>query len=74
MSGGTGALLDPVRAGAQAVSIARDGRVTAVDGTVLAVVAATICIHGDTPGAATIAAAVRRALTTAGVTVRAPGD
>ncbi|MFH1474654.1 MAG: 5-oxoprolinase subunit PxpA [Chloroflexota bacterium] len=69
-----GALLDPVRAAAQAVSIARDGRVTSVDGTVLAVAVATICIHGDTPGAATIAAAVRRALTTAGVTVRAPGD
>ena len=70
-----GALLDdPVRAGAQAVSIARDGRVTAVDGTVLPLAAATLCIHGDTPGAAAIAAAVRRDLAAAGITVRAPGD
>jgi len=71
----SGALLDdPVRAGAQAVSIARDGRVTAIDGTVLPLAAATLCVHGDTPGAAAIAAAVRRELAAAGITVRAPGD
>jgi len=70
-----GALLDdPDRAGAQAVSIARDGRVTAVDGAILPLAATTLCIHGDTPGAAAIAAAVRRELAAAGITVRAPGD
>lgn len=65
---------DPARAGAQAVSIARDGRVTAVDGTVIALAAATLCVHGDTAGAAAIAAVVRRELSAAGITVRAPGD
>jgi len=34
--------------------------------------AATLCIHGDTPGAAAIAAAVRDALAGAGVEVRRP--
>jgi UPF0271 protein len=56
-------------AAAQAVSIARDGRVRTHDGTVLTVEAETICIHGDTPGAAAYATAVRAALEDAGVTV-----
>ncbi len=69
-----GALIDdPVHAGAQAISIARDGCVTAVDGTVLPLAAATLCVHGDTPGAAALAAAVRGELAAAGIAVRAPG-
>jgi UPF0271 protein len=65
-----GALLeDPGDAAAQAVSIARDRRVTASDGSILPVVAETICLHGDTPGAVRLAAAVRAALAGAGVSV-----
>ncbi|HEV8201338.1 MAG TPA: 5-oxoprolinase subunit PxpA [Candidatus Polarisedimenticolia bacterium] len=65
-----GALLeDPDEAAAQAVAIARDGRVTASDGSILPVVAETICLHGDTPGAVRLAAAVRAALARAGVSV-----
>ena len=56
-------------AAAQAVSIARDGGVQAHDGSELAVRADTICIHGDTPGAADVAVAIRAALEDAGVTV-----
>ena len=56
-------------AAAQALSLARDGRVRAHDGTELAVRADTICIHGDTPGAAAYATAVRVALEGVGVTV-----
>lgn len=68
-----GALIgDPDRAAAQAVGIARDSRVTAFDGTVIAVAASTLCIHGDTPGAVAIARAVRDALVAAGVEVRRP--
>ncbi|HYN48854.1 MAG TPA: 5-oxoprolinase subunit PxpA [Candidatus Nanopelagicales bacterium] len=62
---------DPDVAAAQAVSIARDGRVTSGDGSPLALRADTICIHGDTPGAVAIAAAVRRGLADAGIEVRA---
>jgi UPF0271 protein len=65
-----GALLeDPDEAAAQAVSIAREGRVTASDGSRLAVTAETLCLHGDTPGAVRIAAAVRAALAAAGIPV-----
>jgi len=46
--------------------------VTAVDGTSVSVRADTICIHGDTPGAAALARAVRGALAAAGIEVRPP--
>jgi len=69
-----GALLDePVRAAAQAISIARDGRVSATDGSVVDLAVATLCVHSDTPGAPAIAAAVRAALREAGMDVRRPG-
>lgn len=62
---------DPEVAAAQALSFARDGGVRAVDGTFLELRVDTLCLHGDTPNAARIAAAVRRALEAAGVAVRA---
>ncbi len=63
-------LSDPEAAAAQAVSIARDGRVTAVDGSTVALRADTLCLHGDNPAALANARAVRRALAEAGVEVR----
>ncbi len=54
---------------AQALSLARDGVVVAVDGTRVPVTAATVCVHGDTPGAVALAVAVRAALAAAGVVV-----
>lgn len=60
---------DPAEAARQAVSIAQHGSVTAHDGTVVKLTAQTICIHGDTPGAPQIAAAVAQALRAAGVGV-----
>ena len=61
---------DPARAAAQAVEIARDGRATAIDGTSVVLDVATLCVHGDTPGAPLVAAAVREALAAAGIEVR----
>jgi UPF0271 protein len=60
---------DPERTAAQAVEIARDGSVTAADGTRVALEADTICLHGDNPHAVAIARAVRRALERAGIAV-----
>jgi 5-oxoprolinase (ATP-hydrolysing) subunit A len=60
---------DPAEAGRQALSIVERGVVIACDGTEVAVDAQTICIHGDTPGAPKIAAAVARTLREAGVTL-----
>jgi 5-oxoprolinase (ATP-hydrolysing) subunit A len=64
-------VIEPERAAEQAVSIAADRRVLASDGSWLSLHADTICLHGDTPGAAEIGRAVRRALEAAGILVRA---
>jgi UPF0271 protein len=69
--GTSGALLsDPAAVAAQAVSIARDGCVRASDGSRLEVAAETLCLHGDSPGAPALAAAVRAALLAAGVSIQ----
>jgi 5-oxoprolinase (ATP-hydrolysing) subunit A len=59
----------PGVAAERAVQIVRDRRVTARDGTNVGLHADTLCIHGDTPDAASLAAAVRLALEQAGITV-----
>ena len=55
----------------QAVTIAREGRVTARYGETIDVRAETLCIHGDTPNAAEAARAVRDVLENRGVEIRA---
>ena len=68
-----GAVLEtPEAAAAQAVAISR-AFVTAYDGSELGLTADTICVHGDLPGAAARAAAVRRALLDADVDLRGLG-
>ncbi|KTR96047.1 hypothetical protein NS220_03645 [Microbacterium testaceum] len=63
---------DPARVAERALRLVRDGDVDAVDGTRIAVEAASLCLHGDTPSAVSMARAVRAALDDAGVEVRAP--
>jgi len=55
----------------QAVTLAKEGRVTARNGDVIDVRADTLCIHGDTPDAAEVARAVRDVLLNRGVEIRA---
>ncbi|WP_369386809.1 LamB/YcsF family protein [Streptomyces sp. CG1] len=55
----------------RALAFAVDGAVEAVDGTTVPVAARSLCVHGDTPGAARIAVRVREALTAAGAEVGA---
>ncbi|MEW6309247.1 MAG: 5-oxoprolinase subunit PxpA [Bacillota bacterium] len=55
---------------ARAVSLVRDGRIATLDGAWLDLEPDTLCLHGDTPGAVAVAAAVGRALGEAGVQVR----
>lgn len=65
-----GAVLhDPVEVAARVVRLAREGLVTAVDGTDVEVRAESVCIHGDTPGAVAMAQAVRVALERSGVEI-----
>jgi UPF0271 protein len=57
----------------RAVAMVRHHTVTAVDGHEVSLRADTICVHGDTPGAAALAARIRQALVEAGVIVKALG-
>ncbi|MGH3879976.1 MAG: 5-oxoprolinase subunit PxpA [Actinophytocola sp.] len=63
-------LTDPAEVASRVVRLATDGEVEATDGTVLAMRARSVCVHGDTPGAVELARAARAALVGAGVSVR----
>ena len=60
---------DPAVAAPRAVRIVTDGVVEDVHGDLIALSARTLCVHGDTPGAAGILRAVRRGLEDVGVAV-----
>ncbi|HME90359.1 MAG TPA: 5-oxoprolinase subunit PxpA [Myxococcaceae bacterium] len=60
---------DPKQAAAQALLIAKSGVVIAEDGTRISLRADTICLHGDTPGARSIALAIRQKLELEGVAI-----
>ncbi|HVQ16973.1 MAG TPA: LamB/YcsF family protein, partial [Vicinamibacterales bacterium] len=53
----------------RAVSMARDRMINAIDGSHITLEVETICVHGDTPGAAMLASRIRAALVDAGVSV-----
>jgi UPF0271 protein len=60
---------DPRAVAAQAVELAKGGGIAARDGTMLDIRPDTLCVHGDRPGAAQRARAVRDALEAAGIPV-----
>ena len=69
--GAPGALLtDPAEIAARALGMVLAGAVTATDGTEVRLAFDSLCLHGDTPGAAEAARAVRARLESGGVTVR----
>ena len=71
--GAAGALLhDPAQVADRAVRFVREGVVTATDGSLVRVDAASLCVHGDSPDAVAMARAVRAALDADGIEVRAP--
>jgi 5-oxoprolinase (ATP-hydrolysing) subunit A len=57
----------------RAIRMVRDGKITAVDGTELAMQVDTICIHGDGPHAAEFAQRLRSGFEAADVAVKAVG-
>ncbi len=62
-------VVEPAEVAARAVRLATEHEVLAVDGSVVAVEARSLCVHGDSPGAVDLARAVRDALDDAGVAV-----
>jgi UPF0271 protein len=63
-------LTNPADAAEQALRIVQEQCVLTLNGELVRLDAQTICIHGDTPGAARIAEAVNRELRAAGVTLK----
>jgi UPF0271 protein len=69
-----GAVLhDPALVTERAVRMARHGVVTAASGKDIPMRVATLCVHGDTPGAQQLARRLREALAGHGIKVRAAG-
>jgi 5-oxoprolinase (ATP-hydrolysing) subunit A len=60
---------DPAQVVDRAVQMVKSGRVTATDGSEVALRTDTMCLHGDTPGSAELARRIRAALEAAGVSV-----
>jgi 5-oxoprolinase (ATP-hydrolysing) subunit A len=65
-----GAVLhDPEQIARRCVALATGEEITDVDGRALLLTPASVCVHGDTPGAADLARRARAALVDAGVTL-----
>ena len=65
-------LTDPEEVARQVRSLVTHGEVVASDGSRVPIAFETLCLHGDTPGSAVLAARIRRELSALGVSVSAP--
>jgi UPF0271 protein len=65
---------DPDEVVRRALRMVTDGQVTATDGSTLTFPVDTLCVHGDTPGAAELVRLLRAGLTERGVAVGAFGS
>jgi len=61
---------DTAKVSARILRLVEEGVIAAIDGTDLRLEAHSICVHGDTPEATSLAQAVREALSHAGVTLK----
>jgi UPF0271 protein len=62
-------LTDPQAAAEQALQMVKEHRITTVTGKKIEMKVDTLCIHGDTPGAAKIARAIRERLEAAKISI-----
>lgn len=62
-------ILDPELVAARMLRLVREGRISAADGSDLQLRADSICVHGDSPGAVTMAARIRDMLRAEGVKI-----
>jgi 5-oxoprolinase (ATP-hydrolysing) subunit A len=62
-------ITDPEKAAEQALRMAREGRVIAIDGTAIEMEVQTLCVHGDNPSALHHVRMIRQALEAAGLQI-----
>jgi UPF0271 protein len=67
-----GMIVDAAKSVQQALAMVEDGTVISVNGKRVPVVAETLCLHGDQPGAAVFAVALRKAFKERNISVAAP--
>jgi UPF0271 protein len=67
-----GMIEDEAKSVAQALAMVRDGYVTSLSGKRVPVAPATLCLHGDQPGAVAFAKALRAAFKSHNIEVKAP--
>ena len=65
-------LHDPEEAVARVLRMLREGVVSAIDGSEVAIEAETVCVHGDTPEAVAFAKELRQKLAAAGIKIAPP--
>jgi UPF0271 protein len=66
-----GAVLhDPHEVASRVLLMVTEGTVQTADGSAITISAESVCVHGDSPGAVQMAAAIRDALAAAGVDIR----
>lgn len=61
---------DPSEVAERVLRMATSGEIEAIDGSVLALEAESVCVHGDSPGAVTMAVHIKNTLESNGVQVR----
>ncbi|MDI6726261.1 MAG: 5-oxoprolinase subunit PxpA [Smithellaceae bacterium] len=61
---------DPREAARRALKMAREGRVTASEGTEISLAPQTLCVHGDNPQAVELARTINEVLTSEGIALR----
>jgi UPF0271 protein len=64
-------LTDPAQIAERVLSMVTTGSVTAVDGSAVSIEVESVCVHGDSPDAVTIAGAVRERLLAEGIELAA---
>ena len=66
-----GAVLhDEAKIADRMVQLAREGTLEAIDGSTIRIEAQSICVHGDSPGAVSIAQEIRRRFEADGIAIR----
>ena len=65
--------LEPEEVGSRVVRALTEGKVTAQSGKDIQVEADSVCVHGDTPGAVSLAGAIARRLRESGIEIKPPG-
>jgi 5-oxoprolinase (ATP-hydrolysing) subunit A len=61
---------NPEEVAERALKMAKEGKVIAIDGTEISLIAQTLCVHGDTPGAVNLVRQIRERLDKEGIEVK----